>query len=50
MRLILAKVLYNFDLVPYVANESKMDRDWSDHKVFGLWEKPPLPVKLVKRS
>jgi len=47
MRLIAAKVLFSFDLE--LSDESK---DWlKNNKVFGLWEKPPLMVKLrpVKR-
>jgi averantin hydroxylase len=42
MRLILAKVLYNFDL-------ELDDRvgDWMDQKVFVLWEKHPLWVKVT---
>ncbi|KAF2093617.1 RadP cytochrome P450 epoxidase [Rhizodiscina lignyota] len=41
MRLILAKVLYSFDieLLPQSQN-------WTNHKVYTLWEKPPLYVKL----
>ncbi|KAF2478053.1 cytochrome P450 monooxygenase-like protein [Lindgomyces ingoldianus] len=41
MRLILTKVLWNFDL-ELVDRE----RDWFDQKVFTLWDKPPLMVKL----
>jgi averantin hydroxylase len=49
MRLILAKVCWNFDM------QLDEDRcaDWMrDQKVFVLWEKPPLWVKLapVKQS
>jgi len=42
MRLILAKLLYNFDL------ELEADRtgDWADTKTFVLWEKKPLWVKV----
>ncbi|TID18903.1 cytochrome P450 [Venturia nashicola] len=41
MRLILAKIIYNFDfeLLP----ESQQ---WADQRVFTLWEKKPLMVKL----
>jgi cytochrome P450 len=43
MRLIAAKVLFNFDLE--LKEESG---NWlQDQKVFGLWEKPELKVKLV---
>jgi cytochrome P450 len=41
MRLILAKVLFNFDLE---LDESM--GEWTDQKVFVLWEKHPLLVKL----
>ena len=41
MRLILTKVLYNFDLE--LCPESE---EWADKKVFTLWEKHPLMVKL----
>lgn len=41
MRLILAKVIYNFDLE--LCPES---RNWTDQRVFGFWEKPPLMVKV----
>ena len=48
MRLILAKVIFNFDL-ELVDKE----RDWMrEQKVFALWEKPALEVRLhpVKRE
>ena len=42
MRLCAAKVLYNFDLE--LMDES---REWmKNQKIFALWEKPPLMVKL----
>jgi len=41
MRLILAKVLYNFDLDLDVKTGQ-----WMDQKVYTLWEKKPLWVKL----
>ena len=42
MRLILAKVLYNFDLE--LVDKTK---DWmKDQKVFTLWEKPSLMARL----
>lgn len=41
MRLILAKMMYKFDL--QLASESK---DWLDQKVFLVWEKKPLMVKI----
>ena len=42
MRLILARILYAFDLE--LVNK---DVDWFDQKVGTLWEKPPLPVYLT---
>ncbi|KAJ4389106.1 hypothetical protein N0V93_006568 [Gnomoniopsis smithogilvyi] len=45
MRLILARVLWNFDMK--LADESK---NWiADQKIFLLWEKPPLNVYLTPR-
>jgi cytochrome P450 len=41
MRLIMAKFLYNFDL-----ELDATTGDWADQKVFVLWEKHPLLVKL----
>jgi hypothetical protein len=47
MRLILAKIIYNFDM--QLVDENL---DWLDHKVFLLNQKPSLPVYLtpVKRG
>lgn len=46
MRIILARVLWNFDL--RLADESK---DWlSRQKIYLLWEKSPLYVYLTPRS
>ncbi|KAL4986543.1 cytochrome P450 [Aspergillus falconensis] len=42
MRMILAKVLWNFDLE--LCEESK---EWWDQKSFEIWEKPPLMCKLT---
>jgi len=41
MRLIMAKMLYNFDM-ELVDPES----NWFDQKVFTLWDKGPLMVRL----
>ncbi|KIN02897.1 hypothetical protein OIDMADRAFT_160486 [Oidiodendron maius Zn] len=41
MRLILAKVLFNFDLELAQGREN-----WLDQKVYAIWEKGPLNVKL----
>ncbi|CAG8975282.1 hypothetical protein HYALB_00008066 [Hymenoscyphus albidus] len=45
MRLILARVLWNFDLE--LMPES---RDWDNQKTYGLWEKKPMMVKLTTRT
>jgi len=45
MRLILAKVIFNFELELDIARSSR----WiEEQKIFGLWEKGPLWVKLRK--
>jgi hypothetical protein len=41
MRLILARIIWNFDLE--LLPESK---NWNEQKVFVLWLKPDLHVKL----
>jgi cytochrome P450 len=45
MRLILARVLWNFDLE--LCEESS---GWNEQKSFVLWEKPPLWCKLSLRK
>lgn len=45
MRLILAHVLWNFDLE--LMAEST---DWSHQKVYAIWDKSPLYVKLKPRE
>ncbi|OAG02707.1 cytochrome P450 [Paraphaeosphaeria sporulosa] len=45
MRLILAMVLWNFDL----ELGDGMDQ-WHLQKIFGIWSKPPLQVRLSKRK
>lgn len=42
MRLILTKVVYNFDMK--LANP---DKDWLDQHIYTLWDKHPLPVYLT---
>ncbi|GME40427.1 hypothetical protein PFICI_06539 [Neofusicoccum parvum] len=42
MRLIMTELLWNFDLELMPESE-----DWSDQKVFTVWEKKPLFVKLT---
>jgi len=45
MRLILARVLWNYDL------ELQLDcPGWSSQKVYVVWEKKPLNVKLIPRK
>lgn len=41
MRLILARILFNFDLE--LVNPADK---WNDQKVFSLWDKKPLMVYL----
>lgn len=43
IRLILAKVLYNFDL----ALQEDSSKGWADQRTFMLWEKKPLLVSLT---
>ncbi|KAI2466962.1 cytochrome P450 [Annulohypoxylon bovei var. microspora] len=45
MRLIMARVLWNFDL----TLDEKCS-NWHEQKIFGLWEKPPLQVFLEERK
>jgi hypothetical protein len=45
MRSILARVLWHFDLE--LCDES---RNWARQKVFILWDKPPLNVRLRARE
>ncbi|KAH6715439.1 cytochrome P450 [Leptodontidium sp. MPI-SDFR-AT-0119] len=45
MRLIFARMLWNFDME--LMEDS---RGWSDQKIFALWEKKPLNVKLTLRQ
>lgn len=42
MRLILARILFNFDLK--LVNE---EEDWMDQATFILWEKGPLNIYLT---
>ncbi|KAL1889864.1 hypothetical protein Sste5346_008587 [Sporothrix stenoceras] len=44
MRLIMAKILFNFDL-----ELDKSCSDWYNQRIFALWEKPPLNVHLKYR-
>ncbi|KAI1378435.1 cytochrome P450 [Hypoxylon crocopeplum] len=45
MRLIMAKVLWNFDL----ALDAKCE-NWGQQRIFALWEKPPLQVFIRPRK
>jgi cytochrome P450 len=46
MRLILARILFNFNLALADGSENWVDRQ----KIFILWDKPPLPVYLTPVS
>ncbi len=41
MRLLIAKVFYNFDLEPTPENKG-----WFDQKMYLVWEKKPLVVNV----
>ncbi|KAK2047235.1 cytochrome P450 [Colletotrichum somersetense] len=45
MRVILAKVIWNFDME--ISDDS---RDWMDQKLYGFWKKGPLNVRLTPRK
>ncbi|GAP88679.1 putative cytochrome p450 monooxygenase [Rosellinia necatrix] len=45
MRLIMAKVLFNFDL----ELDPSCDQ-WYNQRIYALWEKPPLQVHLTERT
>lgn len=46
LRLILARVIFNFDLA--LPDDPEDDRgDWLDQKVFTVWEKGPLKVSVT---
>lgn len=47
MKMVLAKVLWNFDLE---LSEKMMGGDWSDQKVYLLNEKTPMYVKMSPRA
>jgi hypothetical protein len=42
MRIILTKLLFNFDLSLCPESET-----WENHKVFLLWDKPPLMCQIT---
>ncbi|KAL7626103.1 hypothetical protein AAE478_002873 [Parahypoxylon ruwenzoriense] len=45
MRLIMAKVLWNFDLTL-----DEKSSNWNNQKIYSLWEKPPLEVIVKSRK
>lgn len=46
MRMILARIIWNFDL-----SITPQSRNWiEDNRVYFLWEKPPLEVALTPRK
>ncbi|KAF7588251.1 hypothetical protein BBP40_005973 [Aspergillus hancockii] len=45
IRLILSRLIFNFDMELDARSEN-----WTDQKVYFLWEKPPLYVKLISRQ
>jgi hypothetical protein len=44
MRLLLGKLLYNFDI------ESDVGPDWLEQKVFVIWDRKPLPCRLKEAT
>lgn len=47
MRMVLASLLFGFDLLEVQSNS----RDWIDRqKIFFLWEKLPLNIRIRPRS
>ena len=45
MRLILSRILWNFDLELAEPND-----DWTNQKIFVIWQKKPLNVKVTLRK
>jgi hypothetical protein len=45
MRIILARLLFNFDIEP-----TPQTGDWTDQKIWFLWDKKPLWLKLSARD
>ena len=50
MKLILAKVLWNFDLEFPPDEEGRNKGEWNDQKVYLINEKTPLWVKIMARK
>lgn len=46
MRIILAKLLWHFDLFGLTEESER----WNEQRVFILWEKGPLMVKMRERE
>jgi cytochrome P450 len=44
MKLILARMLFEFEFELYEPNDN-----WSNQRVFTLWEKRPLMLKIAER-
>jgi hypothetical protein len=47
MRLVLARMLWNFDLV---LSEEQQGGDWADQAVYILWQKESLNVQIIARE
>lgn len=45
MRIILARMIFNFDM-----ELAEPEKDWLDQDSFVLWDKPALNVKLTLRN
>jgi hypothetical protein len=45
MRIILARMIYNFDM-----KLAEPEKNWLDQDAFLLWDKPALNVRLTPRS
>lgn len=45
MRIILARMIFNFDM-----ELAEPEKDWLDQDAFVLWDKPALNVKLTPRN
>ena len=51
MRIILARMLWGFDLQFAEDGVGGMDiGGWERQKIFGIWVKPPLMVKVTRRK
>ncbi|CRL23879.1 Cytochrome P450 [Penicillium camemberti] len=45
MRIILARIVFNFDM-----ELDQPEKDWMDQRIFFLWDKPELMIKLKPRA